>query len=126
MTCAPSNVVRIRKYLASRPRQKTQYERYPLPFFHAKRRCTWDVAPTGDYAADCKTGSAYAVEFLKSCDGTVGWSCLLSNIVTDIIGAGPSGVWPDGGTRTNGIVIGFMGTIGRALCAIEYLPPRQA
>ena len=27
--------------------------------------------------------------------------------------------------RTRGIMIGFMSTIGKALCAIEYLPSTQ-
>jgi hypothetical protein len=39
-----------------RQRQKSQYELYPLPFFNRDACCTWDVRPTGDYTADCKTG----------------------------------------------------------------------
>jgi hypothetical protein len=27
----------------------------PLPFFNDKDHCTWDVKPTGDYAAGCET-----------------------------------------------------------------------
>jgi hypothetical protein len=27
-----------------------------------------DVKPPGDYAADCETGEAYAIEFVKTCD----------------------------------------------------------
>jgi hypothetical protein len=27
---------------------QSQYDLYPLPFFNKKRRCTWDVTPTGD------------------------------------------------------------------------------
>jgi hypothetical protein len=38
-----------KKYLAPRPRQKSQYDRYPLPFFSADARCTWDVTPTGKH-----------------------------------------------------------------------------
>jgi hypothetical protein len=53
-----------------------QYELYPLPFFNAEARSTW------------------VVEFLKSCDGAVGWSSLLQVIVADMIRAGPSGLWP--------------------------------
>jgi hypothetical protein len=59
-------------------------------------------------------GRAYAIEFLKTCDGTVGWSTLLSQIVVRMIGAGCT-QWPDGRPRTNGLVIGFMGTIGNYL-----------
>ena len=90
---AMSNVVRLKGYLAPprprRQRQKSQYERYPMPFFNRKTRCTWDVKPTGDYFADCETGKAYALEFLKSCDGTVGWTSLLPQIASDMISAGP-------------------------------------
>lgn len=66
MTRSPSNVVRIKDYLPPNPqrrrrvRQKSQYELYPLPFFSAEKRSTWDVTPTGDYTADCETGTAYA------------------------------------------------------------------
>jgi hypothetical protein len=116
MTRSPSNVVRIEDYLPPPPQQKSQYERFPLPFFNAEALCTWDVTPTGNYGDDCETGEAYAVEFLKSCDGTVGWSSLLTDIVKDMIGAGRAGTWPDGGVRINGVVVGFMSRIGRELC----------
>jgi hypothetical protein len=104
-----------------RPKQKSQYELYPLPFFNAKERCTWDVKPTGNYAADCDTGRDYAFEFLNSCDRTNGWASLLQHIVVDMIGAGLTGRWADGGPRSNGIVIGFMGTIGKALVEVDRL-----
>jgi len=97
-----------------KPRTKSQYERYPLPFF-SKRGCTWNVVPSGDYGADCETGNRYAMEFLKSCDGSCGWSSLLQNIVADMIRAGPNGTFAGGSPKTNGIVIGFMGTIGRVV-----------
>jgi hypothetical protein len=98
-----------------RSKTKSQYELYPLPFFAAKARSTWAVEPSGNYTADYATGKAYALEFLRSCDGTVGWSSLLAKIVGDMIGVGPSGRWPDGAPRINGIVIGFMSTIGTVL-----------
>jgi hypothetical protein len=97
------------------PPIKSQYERYPLPFFAADRFSTWTVKPTGRYFEDCQTGKAYAVEFLKSCDGTVGWSSLLAAIVGDMIGAGPSGTFADGTAKIDGVVVGFMNTIGKAL-----------
>ena len=100
---------------AKKVKAKSQYERYPLPFFNRKRRCTWDVMPSGDYSADCETGRAFAIEFLKSCDGTVGWASLMSCIVTDMIDAGIDERWPHGAPSVNGIVIGFMGVIGSAL-----------
>jgi hypothetical protein len=127
MTGLPSNVVRIADYLPPPPprrkRQKSQYELYPLPFFNAKigvAGCTWDVKPSGNYGDDCKTGEAYAIEFLKSCDGTNGWASLLTAIVRDMIGAGSAGTWPDGGVRINGVVVGFMGTIGQVLCISAF------
>jgi hypothetical protein len=117
---AATNIVQIKDYLPRPPqRQKSLYELYPLPFFNAEKRSTWDVAPTGDYVADCKTGRVYAVEFLRSCDGSVGWSTLLANIVADMIRAGPSGTFPGGHLRVSGLVIGFMTTIGEATC--EYV-----
>jgi hypothetical protein len=73
------------------------------------------VQPSGDYSADCELGEKYALEFLNSRDGTAGWASLLPQIVAEMIGRGPDGVFPDGHPRTNGVVIGFMGTIGKAL-----------
>jgi hypothetical protein len=61
---------------------------YPLPSFNGKKRCTWDIKPTGSYTADCETGHAFAIEFLKSCDGSNGWASLLQSIVLDMISAG--------------------------------------
>jgi hypothetical protein len=93
----------------------SQYERYSLPFFNGKKRCTWDITPIGNYTADYETGKAFAVDFLKSCDGSVGWASLMPSIVADMILAGTSGSSPDGRSKVNGIVIGFMSVIGRAL-----------
>jgi hypothetical protein len=93
-----------------------------LPFFNDKDHCTSDVKPTGDYAADCETDEAYAIEFVKTCDKTYGWASLMQSITSDIIRAGSK----------NGIVIGFMGVIGSALATVmpkaEPLshPPVQA
>ena len=98
-----------------RPPVRSQYEKYPLPFFDAAKRCTWSVKPTGNYGDDCATGRAYAIEFLRSCDGTAGWTSLLQEIVGDMIRAGPDGDFADGDPKVNGIVIGFMGQIGRAV-----------
>jgi hypothetical protein len=94
-----------------RPKQKSQYELYPLPFFNGKERCTWDVKPTGNYGADCETGEAYAIEFLKTCDNSYGWASLMQSITSDMIRAGSK----------NGIVIGFMGVIGSALARSPVL-----
>ena len=122
---AATNIVQIKDYLPPPPqRQKSLYKLYPLPFFNAEKLSTWDVAPTGDYTADCKTGRDYAVEFLRSCDGSVGWSTLLTDIVKDMIGAGRAGTWPDGGVRINGVVVGFMSTIGEAACGYVRLVQR--
>jgi hypothetical protein len=97
-----------------RPPVQTQYERYPLPFFDRAKLCTWSVKPTGNYGADCATGRAYAIEFLRSCDGSAGWTSLLQQIVADMIRAGTSGAFA-GHPKVNGIVIGFMGQIGRTV-----------
>jgi len=29
------------------------------------RRCFWNVQPTGDYGEDCRTGSRFAIEYLR-------------------------------------------------------------
>lgn len=108
-----NNVIRLSDYQG--PPTQSQYERYQLPFFNSDALCTWDVKPSGDYGRDCETGNAYAIEFLRNCDSTVGWSGLLSQIAADMIRAGPSGVFADGHPRINGVVVGFMGAIGRAL-----------
>ena len=114
------NVVQIKDFLPPKPqrrrgRQQSQYELYPLPFFNVKKLSTWDVTPTGDYVVDCETGRAYAVEFLKSCDGTVGWSTMLGCIVADMIRAGPTGAFPSGRPKVNGMVLGFMRVISSIL-----------
>jgi hypothetical protein len=106
-----------------RPRVGSQYARYPLPFFNADVLSTWHVKPTGDYAADCATGRRYAIEFLKSCDGTVGWVSLLPAIMADMICAGTSGAWANGDPRVDGVVIGFASVIGRALCILSMTTP---
>jgi hypothetical protein len=113
------NVVRLSDYRPPPPKRqkvKSQYEKYPLPFFNGKDRCTWDVKPSGNYFADCETGHAFALEFLKTCDGTNGWASLMGCIVTDMILAGPpADLWPDGRPHSNGVVVGFMSVIGKAV-----------
>jgi hypothetical protein len=111
-----TNVVRIKR--KRRARGKSVYDLYPMPFFNSDRRALhslWNVTPTGDYSADCDTGHRFGIEFLKSCDGTVGWSALVRWIILDIIHAGPDGFWRDGGAKSNGIVVGFLGVIGNAV-----------
>jgi hypothetical protein len=89
---------------------------YPLPVFDRDAVCrTRNVVPTGKYGHDCTTGQYCAIEFLRSCDGSVGWSSLLSDIVADMIRAGPDGAFADGRPKVNGVVIGFMSTLGSAL-----------
>jgi hypothetical protein len=118
---AANNVVRLSDHLE--PPVKSQYELYPMPFFAAERRSTWAVQSTGDYAADFRTGSAYATEFLRSRDGSNRWVSLLAQIVGDMIRAGPVGVFPDGHPKICGITIGFMNVIGRALAELQSSPP---
>jgi hypothetical protein len=98
-----------------RPEVKSQYELYPLPFFDAKNRCTWAVEPTGRYDYDHATGEQFGRRFLKSCDGSYGWATLLGQITADMITAGLNTKAADGRPEINGIVIGFMRTIGNAL-----------
>ena len=101
-------------------RPVSQYELYPLPFFDRKRLLTWAIEPSGRYTEDCETGRALAIEFLRSNDGTVGWTTLLGQIVTDMINAGPRAErWPNGRPHANGLVIGFMKVLGEVLCAAE-------
>jgi len=92
-----------------------------MPFFDRAALCTWKVLPTGVYSDDCETGKAYALEFLNSCDGTVGWTTLLAQITRDMILVGPDTKFANGEPSTNGIVVGFMGTIGKALAAIASI-----
>jgi hypothetical protein len=61
----------------TRAKTRSLYEIYPLPFFDRKRLLTWAAEPTGRYSEDCETGRAFAIEFLKSNDGTHGWAALL-------------------------------------------------
>jgi hypothetical protein len=94
------------------------HKKYPMPFFKRRKRGginAWSVVPTGIYSVDCETGAGYAIEFLKSCDGTYGWLSLLPAIVADMIEAAPrEETWPNGKPKTNGIVIGFMSVISKA------------
>ncbi len=111
-----NNVVELKDYQPPPPRIQSQYELYPLPFFNAVGTgCTWDVKPTGNYGDDCDTGRAYAIAFLKSCDRTIGWSTLLAKIVSDMNRAGPRGASPTGRPYIDGVAVGFMCEIGRAL-----------
>ena len=115
----PANVVQLNDYRTPPPRRPKRkkgesiYELYPMPFFNRKERCTWEVAPTGNYTADCETGHAFAIEFLKTCDGTWGWAALVRWIVLDMIKAGP---------ETNGIIVGSMGVIGDVLAMMMTRP----
>lgn len=105
------------KKTAQRGRGPSQFDLYRLPFFDANSSSPcWAVAPTGKYAEDCDTGAAYAIAFLRSCDGTYGWGSLMASIVTSMISAGRAGPWhADGRKKNNGIVVGFMSAIGSAL-----------
>jgi hypothetical protein len=116
-----SNIVRLKDYRPAPPKrvkQKSQYELYPLPFFNGKERCTWDVKPTGNYSSDLDIGRAFGIEFLKSCNGTCGWATLPGQIVGDMIRAGTGGQFPDGQSKVDGIVTGFMSVIGDALAVV--------
>jgi hypothetical protein len=97
-------------------RERTQpfFEKYAMPFFDVKNRKFWSVTPTGNWTVDCDTGRDFAYRFLSSCDGTVRWSAMFSQIVQGMIGAGARR-WPDGEPRLNGITVGFLSNIGSVL-----------
>lgn len=115
-----NNVVQLRP---PRPCVESQYQKYPLPFFDGYTLRTWNVTPTGDFAADVATGRRYAIEFLKSCDGTVGWVSLLPQIVVGMVGAGPHATFANGDCKVDGIVLGFASVLGRALCGLAMVVP---
>ena len=115
---AASNVIQLSKYRTPAPKRvrvKSQYARYPLPFFNRKKRCAWDVHPTGDFCTDYKTGEDFAAEFLSSYDGTWGWASLLPSVVADMILAGTHGTHADGQPKINTVVLGFTVALGHEL-----------
>ena len=125
-SCTASNVIAFPRskrpsassgFKRTAPRQESQHERHPLPFFDAKSRSSWTIRATGNYSADYAMGQEYALAFLESNDGTVGWRTLLAQIVKDMIGAGPCGRYPSGAPKVDCVVIGFMNTLGSALIA---------
>ena len=121
----PSNVVRLSQYRKkARPqagaKQRSFYDIYPMKFFDKKTRNSWAVQPTGDHVADLETGKQFAADFLKSCDMTVGWGTLLPIIVADMVKAGPAFQWPNGRPKADGIIIGFMGVVTKAVMVALY------
>jgi hypothetical protein len=104
----------------------SKYELYPLPFFDKKQLSTWAVKPTGKYSADYATGRAFAIELLKSCDRTIGWTTLLGQIARDMIEVESVNDRGPGATpRASGIVSGFMRAARRsALHRDERRPSR--
>jgi hypothetical protein len=121
MSKAKAHSTTLRKQTRKAPRKEraiSQYDRYRLPFFDKKAKpapSTWSVKPSGDYFADCQTGRDYALQFLLSADGSEGWGSLLAQITGDMIRAGTTGKYANGERKINGIVIGFMSAIGRAI-----------
>jgi hypothetical protein len=104
-------------------RGQSFYDLYPMPFFDKKTRCSWTSVPSDSYAADCRRGRAYAIEFLSSCDGSYGWLTLLGCIVTDMTAQGPArGHWPSGRAKANGLIVGFMAVISRASTVVMRHP----
>jgi hypothetical protein len=75
----------------------------------------WAVKPTGDYAVDYQTGKEFAFQFLESNDRTYGWTTMLTEVVGDMIRADEGEKWRDGRTKMNGVVIGFLNTLGKLL-----------
>lgn len=102
-----------------RSRAASAFDLYPLPFFDRtapmKNKAPWtdkrwwSVKGSGNYSEDCERGREYAQAFLQSCDGTVGWSTLLSSIVIGMIGDHRRSL------KHKGLVVGFTSEISRAL-----------
>ena len=107
----------------AKAKTKSQYDKYPLPFFNKRKRLTWDATPSGDMQADSERGREYARQFLASCDFTYGWNSLLGQIVLDIVRMGPQVRWKDGSVSCGPVVLGFFGELSRALVLGE-LPKR--
>lgn len=115
-----SNVIDL-----STRRPRTPKKRRPsflrLPFIkkreHGGGYDYWAVAPTGKYGADCDRGTKFAHAFLSyliKSGSPVGDNTMLSDITKDIAEK----------NDRSGLVIGFMGTIGRALGVGLLLEPR--
>ncbi len=68
----------------------------------------WAVAPTGNYCADYDTGEKYALMFLEHEKQFLHPGPSLGSVVRDILRSGD----------TNGIVLGFMQTIGDVYMAV--------
>jgi hypothetical protein len=113
-------IAQTRKREALKGRGPSQFDLYRLPFFDQNApistRC-WTVVATGNYTTDCDTGAAYAIEFLRSCDGTYGWQSLMACIVKSMISAELTALRQPrrADLKSNGIIVGFMSVIGTAL-----------
>jgi hypothetical protein len=120
-------IIQLSDYRAAPPKRvkvKPFHKQYPMPFFEPLKAGginAWNVTPSGNYTKDCETGCTFAIQFLKSCDRTYGWQSLLQTIVADMIRAGPSGSFPNGYPKVNGVVIGFMSVIGSAVANSRVL-----
>ena len=103
-----------------RAKVKPFNQTYPMPFFESRKGGginAWNVEPSGNYSEDIATGEAYAMQFLKSFDGSYGWHALLPAIVSDMIGAGAKGKYANGQPKTDGVVLGFMSVIAAVVCS---------
>ena len=111
-----NTTTRKAKSLKAKPASQSLFDLYPLPFFNKRTKSCWDPKHTGDYAKDCETGEDLGRQFLQTADGTSCWANIIGWIVADMIRAGADR--PRRG-RTwrpiNGVVVGFMATIGRVL-----------
>lgn len=117
-----AEIIKFEKY-SNRTSTKTRrragksfYQIYRLPIFNHRKRCAWNVKPSGDYAKDCRKGHALGLRFLETCDGSLGWASVMGPIIGDMIRRGPSGYRKDGTPQIDGMVIGFALAIGEALC----------
>jgi hypothetical protein len=105
----------------TKPKNEAMAMRDALPFFrkgHGKVETSWwDVAPSGDYAADLKTGKEYARAFLPMLSFNAGASDL-GVIVSDMAKAGRDlANNPKERRGIDDIALGFMMEIGGSLQA---------
>lgn len=82
----------------------------------------WDVTPSGNYGADCNTGTALAEEYLAyiGANPTVGNGTLLTCIVREMIDQAKAGQpW-------SGVHVGFLAEVNRyAMAAARVVTPPQ-
>ena len=87
-----------------------------FPFVRKSKRgrieSYWDVTPTGDYVRDSDTGSRFALAFMAAAHQTFAGGSTIVPIIRDMMKAENTLTPPRGMTGFNGIVEGFLCTLG--------------